>query len=479
MLKRNFWKTIPVNLSQALTGFLAITVYTHLLTPAQYGHFAVAQSVMLVSYVLLFKWLDASMARFYAGAQEDGSLRNHFRSAYAAFAFWAVITMGVSVGITLALPLSPELQTVVLAAIAAVHARALLMMGIESHLAAGEIKSYVMIEAGGAWLCLLMGVICVKLGFAGAGPLTGLALGSAIVLLFDLPRMLLRAKGGHVVRAKIISYAHYGLPLAFSVGVTLMLSTTDRMMLALFHGDAAAGTYAAGYNLAARIVEILFMAIWLMASPMAVMAMEQKGVEAAQKVLRDNFDLLLLSAAPAGAGIALVAPELVRLLIAPAYHDAALTIVPLSALTGVLSGFLFYYLEQAFTLSKATKRLFVINAIILLVQIASGLLLIPRYGAVGAISANVAAICTGIVLALVIGRRYIALPVPLLDIGKCLVCCAIMACGVRLIVIPDPLLSLFCKAAAGATLFALTAIAFDLAEVRTLLHRFSKTRGRA
>jgi O-antigen/teichoic acid export membrane protein len=472
MLKRNFWKTIPVNLSQALTGFLAITIYTHLLTPAEYGHFAVAQSVMLVSYVLLFKWLDASMARFYAAAQEDGSLRNHFRSAYTTFAFWAVITMGVSVGVTLALPLDPTMQTVVLAAIAAVHARALLMMGIETHLAAGEIKSYVMIEAGGAWLCLLMGVICVKLGFAGAGPLAGLAVGSAIVLLFDLPRMLLRAKGGTVVPAKVKAYAHYGLPLAYSVGVTLLLSTTDRMMLALFHGDAAAGTYAAGYNLATRIVEILFMAVWLMASPMAVMAMEQKGASAAQKVLRDSADLLLLSAIPAAVGIALVAPELVQLLIAPAYHATALTIVPLAALTGALSGVLFYYLEQAFTLSKATKRLFIVNTIILLVQIAAGLYLIPHYGAVGAISANILAISIGIGLAIVIGRQYIALPIPLVDMGKCALACTGMAAVVHIIAIADPLVALLVKAATGAIVFAAAALLLNLGDVRTLLQRF-------
>ena len=42
-----------------------IVVFTRLLTPAQYGQYALGFSAMALAHTLCFTWLEAAMARFY------------------------------------------------------------------------------------------------------------------------------------------------------------------------------------------------------------------------------------------------------------------------------------------------------------------------------------------------------------------------------------------------------------------------------
>ena len=61
--------------------------------------------------------------------------------------------------------------------------------------------------------------------------------------------------------ARVRRYAAYGAPVAASLILSLVLTSTDRFLLAAFLDEAAVGLYHAGYSLASRTVDVLF--IWL------------------------------------------------------------------------------------------------------------------------------------------------------------------------------------------------------------------------
>ena len=71
-----FWRGVlgylPANIIQGVVGFLAIIVYTRLLSAEDFGRYALAFSVMTMAHVATFSWLEAAMARFWA-AQRDGA----------------------------------------------------------------------------------------------------------------------------------------------------------------------------------------------------------------------------------------------------------------------------------------------------------------------------------------------------------------------------------------------------------------------
>ena len=84
------------------------------------------------------------------------------------------------------------------------------------------------------------------------------------------------------VRAK--TYARYGSAVAPSLVFEQLLSVGDRFLLAAFLGSGAVGMYAAGYGLADRLLDIIF--IWFGAAvwPMTLKAFETQGADAARQL---------------------------------------------------------------------------------------------------------------------------------------------------------------------------------------------------
>ncbi|NBU29546.1 MAG: lipopolysaccharide biosynthesis protein, partial [Caulobacteraceae bacterium] len=62
-----FWRGVlgylPVNIVQGVIGLLTIVAFTRLLSPGDYGVFALAASTMVLSHTALFTWIEAAMAR--------------------------------------------------------------------------------------------------------------------------------------------------------------------------------------------------------------------------------------------------------------------------------------------------------------------------------------------------------------------------------------------------------------------------------
>ena len=73
-----FWKGVlgylPVNVVQALAGFGAIVVFTRLLSPAQYGDYALAFSVTSVVSTCLFTWLESAGTQIHLLHEDNPSV---------------------------------------------------------------------------------------------------------------------------------------------------------------------------------------------------------------------------------------------------------------------------------------------------------------------------------------------------------------------------------------------------------------------
>ncbi len=466
-LKKNIWRTLPVNVSQAMTGFLSIIAFTHILSPAEYGQFAIAQAVMMISYVLVFKWLDATCTRYHVRMDQKGELPPHFATVYGSYFVLAAVFLGLSFVVIRALPFDPVFQLVLHVAAVAGTVRGGIMIGIESHLAAAHYGRYTVIEGANVWLGLAAGVSFALLGFGGAAPVLGLATGALIMFGFDLPRMLGIAKGGRFQWDRFKRYAHYGVPLAWAMVLTLLLTSIDRFFLAAYFGDSTLGPYAAGYNLSQRLMELVFLAVWLGGYPTAVRALEQDGMEAARTVLRDFAEVLILVATPAAAGLALVAYPLAVAMTGATFEVAASQIIPFAALAAWLAGWLNYYFNMAFAISQNTRVLTLVNLAAVLSNVALNALLTPRYGPMGALASAVGALLVGLGLSIWFGRKELAMPLPLVDMGKSLAGCAVMAVGVSFVPMDLGWGSLMGGALVGAGLYGASAVVLNTAKIRT------------
>ncbi|WP_339913956.1 lipopolysaccharide biosynthesis protein [uncultured Brevundimonas sp.] len=475
MFWRGVWGYLPANIVQGVVGFLAIVIFTRLLSPEDFGRYALAFSVLTLGHVAVFSWLEAAMARFWAAEQTGAGLADHFAGLYRAALRLTLLFFPIA-GVAIWLwPMDPAFKIAVAVGVAGIPVRCFAKLAMERYRAAGEVTKAARLDMATAIGGLLIGVGFALGGAGGAAPLAGLMLAPLIALPFILPGELKQARGGRADSARLKRYAVYGYPIAASLALAVVLSSTDRFLLAAFMNEAAVGAYHAGYSLANRTLDVLF--IWLGAAgtPALVMALERGGGERLQQAAREQASTFLLIGLPAAAGVALVARPLTEVMIGEDLRAMAGAITPWIALAALLSGVTTYYFHQAFTLGHRTGLLLAAMAVPALSNVGLNLLLIPRFGVMGAAWATAISFGIGLAASILLGRRVLALPVPWAVVWRCGLATGIMSVGVLALPSIGGLGELALDATTGVGLYAGAALILNAAGVRDVAIRLIAT----
>jgi O-antigen/teichoic acid export membrane protein len=254
----------------------------------------------------------------------------------------------------------------------------------------------------------------VGLIFAGlrwSAPLVGLAAGMALAVALVWRRDW-RDVAIKIDRAALRRVAQYGLPLSLTVALTVVISTSDRFLIAWRLDEAAAGLYSVAVDFASQTLTMLLMVVYMAAFPLAVRAWEQGGRDAATRQMRSNASLLMALGVPAAIGLAVLAPGFARCFLGTEFRSTAARIMPLVALGSLLAGLKAYHFDAAFQFAHRTihQVWIVLGAAVL--NVALNWFAIPRYGINGAAGASVLAYAVSIVVTAAFGRRYFAVPFP-------------------------------------------------------------------
>lgn len=470
MFWRGVWGYLPANIVSGVTGFLGLFLFTRLLHADEYGQYALAFAVMTLSHVAVFTWLEAGMARFWA-AERGADLTDHFHSLYRATLTLSVVFVPLAGLLILLLPAEPGLKGALAAGVLGAPLRCLSKLAQERFRAAGEVGRAATVDIATAIGGLAIGIGFALAGAGGAAPLLGLSLAPLLILPFVLPGEWRQGRGGAYRRERLARYAGYGFPIAASLALTLVLTSTDRFLLAAFLDDAAVGAYHAAYSLSNRTLDVLFIWLGSAGGPALVMALERGGRARLDEAAREQASLFLLLALPAAVGLALTARPLAELMIGEALRAATASVTPLIALSALLAGLTTYYFGQAFTLGRNTRALFLTMAIPAAANVVLNLLLIPVLGLTGAALATALSYGLGLAAAILIGRRVLPLPAPWAALLRCGVATAVMAAIVLVLPSPGALPELLLKAGVGALVYGLVAVALDAAGVRGVLKR--------
>ncbi len=476
MFWRGVWGYLPANIVQGVVGFLAIILFTRLLSPEDFGRYALAFSVMTLAHVAVFSWLEAAMARFWA-AQTPGAAQGHFASLYrTAFVLSAGFLAVTGLAVWL-LPTDPLFKLALAVGLAGAPARCLVKLAQERFRAEGEVAKSARLDmavtAGG----LAIGVGFALAGAGGAAPLLGLGLAPLAALPFVLPGELKQARGGTFEAGRVRDYAMYGYPIAASLALTVVLSSTDRFVLDAYLGEAAVGAYHASYSIANRTLDVLFLWLGTAGQPALVMALERGGAERLKVAAREQLSTFLLVGLPAAAGVALVARPLSEVLIGEELRTAAASVTPWIALSALLFGLTAYYFGQAFTLGKKTKRLLIAMAFPAGLNVILNLILVPQFGLMGAAWATAASFGAGMIATWMIGRRVVALPIPWESLARCSVATGIMALVVSQLPAVGGLVELILDASVGGIVYAAAALILNAAGVRDVAADLMARRG--
>jgi O-antigen/teichoic acid export membrane protein len=466
-----FWRGIvgylPVNIAQGVVGMLTIVVFTRLLSPHQYGQYALAFSAMSLTYTALFTWLEAAMARFHAAEAQAGRLADHLASLYRAYAVMALAFPAVAGAVLWVWPMEPALKIAVGAGLGSIVVRSLAKLTQERRRAAGEVAGAALLDIFQSVGGFLIGIGLIVAGLGAAAPLIGAGAASAVCLIWALPGEFKPARAGRFEMSRMTAYAAYGVPVSLSLILALVLATTDRFLIAAYLNESSVGVYQAGYTLANRTLDLMFIWLGMAGGPAAVAAFERGGLDALRAAAREQATLMIALTLPASVGLALVARPLVDVMVGPALREGAALVTPWIAASAFFAGVTTYYFHTAFTIGRRTGRLIAVMTLAAGCNLVLNVVLIPRMGLAGALWATLASYLIGAVASCLLGRRVIALPIPWSTLARTILAAAAMAGAVSLVPSVGGIGELLAKSALGALVYGAAALALDIAGVRS------------
>ncbi|MFT4171209.1 MAG: lipopolysaccharide biosynthesis protein [Rhodocyclaceae bacterium] len=259
--------------------------------------------------------------------------------------------------------------------------------------------------------------------------------------------------------------APYAVPFAGTLFLGAILAWADRLILGALAPAAQTGGYGAASDLVLQGLVLISSAFFLAWYPRMVIAAEQGRRQELESLYQRYAVLALALLLPVALGYALVRHNLVAVLLGQAYSDVSVRVMPWLALSALLAGVRTYLLEIPLHIGNR-MRLHLRNvAACAVTSVVLNLLLVPRYGAVGAAMAGGVAQAVGCLLAWTAARGVMRRRVPLIPLLYILAGCAAMALAVSLIA-HGGIVGLLMEVSTGVTVYAIFMFAGNVAGCR-------------
>jgi len=454
-------KAIP-----GLMAFLALSVYTHLLTPQEYGVYTLIFSAALFLHSAVFNWLPVGMMRFWpGGTYTDKAFISTLGVIYLYL--WGGL-LGVTV--MLVLIFGQDYLLSILSGVVLLAGFAILMIGQQLQSAQMRPDRYALMTISYSILALGLGACLAYFGFGPIGVVLGVACGMLVPaiwvgagswMLFD------RSLYTPELTKKLLLY---GTPLAASFFMDEIANLSDRYMLAWMVDEAEAGKYAVGYDLAGNSIMMVMNAINLAAYPMIVKLLDQQGKEAALEYFNTYVVLLLGISIPAVVGLSLVGPDLVYLVIGESYQESVILLLPWVASAIFFMGLGAFYLHLPFQLGNKNFGIFRIALFTALTNLVLNVWLIPKMGMHGAAIATLLSFMLSSLLGFFYGRKIFPVPIPVRDLMKVIVATLLMGACLWLLKEQHGWGWLIVKFLVGLGSYALVAYLLNIGNVKSLIN---------
>jgi len=389
-----------------LITFAAMAVYTRLLSPDEFGRYALLIAGVGLINVVVFQWLRLVAVRFLP----EQTVPEHFLGGILAqFCLLAAISSLVGLGLALFWP-NPIWQRLLVLAVPLLVSQAAMELTLEIMRARLKPGRYGLLLGSKSAIALGVGAVLAWMGFGAAAPVWGLISGQTVgLLIFGVSVWMyidIRWPSIDQWRQQLA----YGLPLMATFALVWVISSSDRIMLAWFLDDDAAGVYSAGYDLAFQSLTLVATIINSAAYPLAVKALENGGERRAREQMTSNGELIIAAAMACATGLIALAPFLLNVFIGGAFRSAASSVFPVIVAAAALASIKSFHFDIAFHLGKKSSILFLISAVAALLNIVLNVLLIPRMGIVGSAWATLVAYGVALYLSIMQGRRVFSMP---------------------------------------------------------------------
>ena len=390
------------------SAFLLLPLYTLYLDPQAYGVLAIVTAVNGLLSIVFTLGLTGAVSRFYFEFQDDPAQLAEFWGSILVFVLVLSTVVGgvlLALGEVLLRPIIGDVEfwPYVALGIMATFFQPFFTTFLSVLQTRNQAARYALVSLGHfALTTVLTLVLVVVLNRGVVGAL--LATLAAAAVFFVVSLWMLRADVKLCLHWRHLRPAFaYSLPQVPHAIASQVTATTDRLILNSQVGTATAGVYSVGAMMA-LVVEVAAQSVNRAYMPLSMAALKSGERDALEK-LRALGALVVAGFCLLGATVGAFASEMVGLFASPAFSPAA-AVVPLLAFGGVASAIYYLLVNALFFDRNAIKFLPIGTLSAAGLNVALALLLVPRFGLLGAATATVMAQTLATVLIACLGRRF-------------------------------------------------------------------------
>jgi O-antigen/teichoic acid export membrane protein len=397
-----------VRVGNGVFAIATLAVFTRLLSPEEYGVYALGMAVATIASGVLFQWLNVAISRFYPPHIDDPSKV----MGVVSFGFWVATALAASIF----LGLFPFLGVFGLESITGfVLFMITIALGLYTlTLQIANAESRPILYGQLSWLkgggTLLAGFILIHYGIGERGALLGFLVGLMLAVIVFAPFQLFRLKLGSIDNSMAEKMFRYGLPLAFNNLAIAIVDVADRFMIGILLGVAQVAPYAIAYDLVQQSVGPMMNVLFLAAFPSIVQAFDSAQDMPTRNRLHGLGSNILGLGLPVAVAVGFFAGDMSEIILGNDYRQDATTIMPWLAAAIFIGAFKSFYLDVVFQLRNATKCQGYIAILMVAVNIVLNLIFLPTYGAVAAAWSTLAAFTVGALSSWFWGRSFFMLP---------------------------------------------------------------------
>lgn len=381
----DFLLILPAVAAAGLMGLVAVVVLGKFFTPSQFGNLVLAQNTLLLLTMVSGLWLNSSLLRLIPQYRRTHELPSLLGTAFV----WGLVTVAVVLAISilclLLLRTRIDSELYGLLWLAVLGTPVLLVFGViqvgyRANGQSGRFSLLTLLRVVGG---LLLGfVLALILDWGPAGMLAGLIAVGALVVLghaFRAPRRirdLLRHPP--TSRNTLIEMVSFGAPIVGVNVAAIILSVSDRFIIAGYLGAREVGLYSVGYAIAEGGMRLLSNAIQLAVNPVAYSSWETYGELPTYRFVERLFRFYALIAIPAVVGLSLLSKPIVVFFTTAEFSEAAI-IIPFVAVALLFHGYALL-MNIVFDSTKRTLIPFLNFAGVGLFNVAATIVLVPKFG---------------------------------------------------------------------------------------------------
>lgn len=454
----------------SLLNFVVSLLVAKFLGPAEFGRFTVALSASVIIQLLLFDWLRFAATRFYS--QRDQIEKPQVRATLDGAFLWialgaSVIALGAYFA-HLELPLSSDLSAL---AIAVSITNGLFDFACALLRSRFLDKSYAVLVIAKNILAFLLTV--------GGALIFGSARVTILGMMVSVAGSLVAARSGLIDpnarsakpdRALALKFLGYGLPIIGANILYQSIPLLDRVLVSQMLGFAEAGQLSLAYEIGIRIVGAIGSALDVILFQIAVRAEKTIGLDGARAQVSRNMGVVFAVVIPAVLGCWLILPSFEALFVPQNFRGPFAHYFTLMAPALAAFALINYALNPAYQISHRLAPLIIGALTAVLVNLLT-VDFAPSHGDATkfALAQSFSSLSGMFTLLLMLFTLEPMWPRARDILGTLLSSAFMLAAVLPLRGMTPGLFVMMAQIALGASVYLATALALDLASLRTLL----------